>query len=461
MSRNRALFLLPLLALAAGWLSGLSSDGGSRQAGPAEEPELCQGYYLSEPAARHQLAEFARGYSSAAQWRARARRVREGILKGAGLIPAPRKCPLKPLAHGRRDYDGYSVENVAFESLPGFFVTGNLYRPKSGKPPHPAVLCPHGHFTSPGGGGRFRPDMQLRSAALARMGAVVFSYDMVGWGDSTQTTHEHPRVLALQLWNGIRALDYLESLGEVDMKRVGITGASGGGTQSFLLTAVDERVSVSVPVVMVSAHFFGGCNCESGMPIHRSRSHVTNNADIAALAAPRPQLLISCGEDWTKNTPGVEFPYIRNVYRLLGVEDRVANVHLAEEGHDYGPSKRAAALKFFAAHLGLDLGRVANPDSFEGVDERGVTVERPERLRVFDDRHPRPAQALKGDAAITAALESTRRGRPLPTFAPLSASPSRAGHETPPCDQGGGSPLEPSTNGSPWQATGHIRRSSR
>jgi len=386
-------------------LLGLSPFGKGQQES-AGEPELCQGNYLSEPAARHQLAEFARGYSTADEWRARARRVREGILGGAGLLPPPKKCALNPIIHSQRDHDGYSVENVAFESLPGFFVTGNLYRPKLGKAPYAAVLCPPGHFTYPGDGGRFRPDMQLRCATLTRMGAVVFSYDMVGWGDSTQTTHDHPRVLALQLWNSVRCLDFLASLGEVDMKRVGITGASGGGTQTFLLTAVDDRVAVSVPVVMVSAHFFGGCNCESGMPIHRSEFHVTNNADIAALAVPRPQLLLSCGEDWTKNTPQVEFPYLQNVYRLFGAADKVENIHLAAEGHDYGPSKRAAAFKFFARHLGLDLSRVANPACFEGIDESGVTIERPDLLRVFDDGHPRPSHALKGDEAITAALQA-------------------------------------------------------
>ncbi len=368
------------------------------------EPELCVGEYLSEPAARHQLAEFARKSRTPGEWKARARRVREGILKGAGLWPLPKKGSLNPVIHSRRAYSRYTVENVAFESLPGFYVTGNLYRPLQRKPPFAGILCPHGHFRYPSGGGRFRPDMQIRCATLAKMGAVVFSYDMVGWGDSTQTTHDHPQVLALQLWNSIRALDFLQSLQDVDSRRLGITGASGGGTQSFLLAAVDDRIKVSIPVVMVSAHFFGGCKCESGLPIHRGPAHETNNADIAALAAPRPQLLISCGEDWTKNNPEVEYPYSRNVYRLFNAAEAVENVHLAEEGHDYGPSKRAAAYKFFARHLGLDIDAVANPVGFEGVDESGVIIERAEVMRVFDSVHPRPAQALSGDQAISAAL---------------------------------------------------------
>jgi len=361
-----------------------------------EKPELCVGDFQTEAQAKEQLARFAGTYSNASEWQQRAQRIREGILRGAELLPLPKKCPLNPIVHSRREYQGYSVENVAFESLPGVFVTGNLYRPTKGTGPFAGILCPHGHWSKQEDYGRFRPDMQKRCAMFARMGAVVFAYDMVGYGDWAKAGWEHrqPKAFQLQLWNSIRAVDYLLSRSDVDPRRIAVTGASGGGTQSFMLAAVDDRVAVSIPVVMVSAHFFGGCVCESGMPVHKSTKHnyETSNVEIAAAAAPRPLLLVSDGKDWTKNTPDVEYPHIRCVYGLFGAADKVEYAHLPTEGHDYGLSKRLPVYQFLAKHLGMSLAQVQ--DAGGRISEDFVTIEPNDKLYVFDKEHPRPAHAV-------------------------------------------------------------------
>ena len=253
---------------------------GPGHAAESDEPQLCVGNYQTEAEAKAQLARFARTYSTLSEWQERARGIREGILRGTELWPMPRKCALNPIVRSKRQHDGYTVENVAIESLPGVFVTGSLYKPTAAGGILPAVLCPHGHWGSADDYGRFRPDMQKRCATLARMGAIVLSYDMVGYGDWAHAGWEHrrPDALKLQLWNSIRLVDYLTSRADVDPTRLAVTGASGGGTQTFLLTAVDDRIAVSVPTVMVSAHFFGGCVCESGMPIHKSKKRTTRRS---------------------------------------------------------------------------------------------------------------------------------------------------------------------------------------
>lgn len=370
------------------------------QPNPAR-PDLCQGAYFTEEQGAQALKTFATTYHDRASWEARASLIRKGIREGMNLSDKPNFAPLKPIRHSLRKMNGYTVENVAFESLPGFFVTGNLYRPINSSGKTAGILCPHGHAANQDA--RFLEQAQQRCATLARMGATVFIYDMLGYGDSKQCDHKVPEALTLQTLNGIRGLDFLTSLPDVDTTRIAMSGESGGGTQTFLLTALDPRIKVSVPVVMVSAHFFGGCVCESGMPIHKRPTHQTSNVEIAALAAPRPMLLVSDGKDWTKNTPAVEFPYIQTIYGYYNAKDQVENVHLPSEGHDYGPSKRAAAYRFLAKHLKLDLNRVLKDGQ---IDEGPNTLLTPVDLQVFTTDHPRPAHAVVGNDAVMALLHN-------------------------------------------------------
>ncbi|MBI5009432.1 MAG: acetylxylan esterase [Bacteroidia bacterium] len=391
-----------------------------------EKPLLRQGAYYTEEQGLAELKKMENMFSNAAQWEARKKLLRKNILKGLDLSPMPEKTPLNPVFGSKRIYDGYSVENVYFESIPGFYVFGNLYRPLDGSGKHPGILCPHGHFEGDtlGAWGRFHPDMQKRCATFARMGSVVFSYSMYGWGGESARQidpsaiiekpdperiarlHSVPLALTMQTWNSIRALDFLETLPEVDMAKIAVTGASGGGTQTFLLSAIDDRVSVSIPVVMVSCHFFGGCNCESGLPIHQSNKHLTNNAEIAAMIAPKPLLMISDGADWTKNEPEVELPFIKRIFEFYQKGDNVMNVHFPDGVHDYSFEKRLPVYYFLAKHLGLDINSVTAADST--IDESKSITEKATDLLSFTSNKPFPSEALIGSEAIEAAFKKLK-----------------------------------------------------
>ena len=362
---------------------------------------LRQGQVFTEDDAKAKLVEMAAKIPDAIAWKRHANAIRENILRGAKLERLPNPCSLNPIRHSRREMDGYSVENVAFEALPGFFITGNLYLPLESDAPIPGVLAPHGHRENK----RRVEETQYRSASMARMGAAVFAWDMLGYGESEPCKHKHKQSLRLQTFSSLRAVDFLLSLGIVDEDRLAVTGASGGGTQTFLLAAIDPRIDVSAPVVQVSAHFYGGCNCESGMPIHVHGEHETNNVEIAASIAPKPMLLVSNGDDWTVNTPQLEFPYVQRLYRMLGAEGNVQNAHFSEERHDYGPSKRKAVYRFFAKHLGLDLNSVQ--DTIGAIDESFVTMLQANDLAVFSEDHPRPDYSVKECAEVVRMLDAS------------------------------------------------------
>lgn len=387
-----------------------------------QKPGLRQGNFYTEEQGKAELKKMESMYSNKEQWEPRKQMLRTAILEGMNMSPLPKRTPLNAVVGSKRIKDGYTVENVYFESIPGYYVCGNLYRPLDDKQTHAAILCPHGHFMGDSLGmfGRFRPDQQKRCATLARMGAVVFSYSMYGWGEAlaqvdpdatiekpdtaiTEKYHNVPLALTMQTWNSMRALDFLETLPDVDKSRIGITGASGGGTQTFLLAALDDRVSVSVPVVMISCHFFGGCNCESGLPIHQSAKHFTDNAEIAAMIAPKPMLMVSDGADWTKNEPTVEYPFIKRTYSFYNAESNVENAHFPDGVHDYGYAKRIPVYNFLAKHLGLNLQAVTGPDG--NIDESKSEIEGTNLLLVFSSNHPLPSNALKGNEAIQQELD--------------------------------------------------------
>jgi dienelactone hydrolase len=357
-----------------------------------------------EPAYRTLNDTFAPpAFTDAAAWQRRAAFLREHILATAGLLPMPERRPLGAQVFGEVKRDDYTVSKVYFESLPGFFVTGNLYRPV-GDGPFPAVLTPHGHWAY----GRLENtsinSVPGRAIGLARQGFVVFTYDMVGYGDSRQVPHtfggrrEHMWGLSLaglQLWNAIRGLDFLESLPYVRKDRLGVTGESGGGTQTFLLSAVDDRVAVAAPVNMISLHMQGGCLCENPPGLRLD----TTNVEIAATIAPRPLLMIAATGDWTKNTLEREFPAVQSIYTLMGAPGKVEAVRFDAE-HNYHKGSREAMYGWMARWL------KASPATTR-IEERGFTAEAPADLLVFHQR-PLPAGAVDAERLTTRWIADAR-----------------------------------------------------
>lgn len=323
-------------------------------------------------------------------WQARREALRRQILAAAGLWPAPPKHPLNVLFAGRIERDGYTVEKVAIETMPGYWLGGNLYRPReAGR--HPAVLHPHGHWTY----GRLEHGPLCSTPALganfARNGVVVFAYDMAGYNDTVQTPHDFTgpeyqlwnfTPLGLQLWNSMRAADFLASLPDVDPGRLAMTGASGGGTQTFLLAAVDERLAAAAPVNMVSGLMQGGCICENAPGLRIG----TNNIEIAALFAPRPLLLVSATGDWTREVPKSEFPAMQRVWELHGRPGRIEAVQF-DAPHNYHKESREAVYEFFRKHLAPERAPWR---------ERNPTVEKLQDMLVFHGRRL-PEGALSFD----------------------------------------------------------------
>lgn len=364
--------------------------------------------------------------ATAAEWVARSAVVRRQILVSQGLWPMPTRGPLKAVIHGRIEREDYAVEKVYFESAPGFFVTGSLYRPLRPVGRVPAVLFAHGHWKDARlseeteaklrvelatGAERFeqggRSRFQAMCVQLARMGCVVWQWDMLSDSDarqfSAQVIHRFAKqrpemntvenwglystpaesrlqsVMGLQTWNAVRSLDFVLSLPEVDPERVAITGASGGGTQTMLLAAIDSRVKLSFPAVMVSTAMQGGCTCENSSLLRIG----TGNVEFAALFAPGPQGMTTAN-DWTREMSTKGFPELQRLYALLGAPKHV-HLHRGEHfPHNYNAVARSAFHTFLNQHF--KLGQK------EPVIERDYVPLTREQLTVWGPGHPAPKE---------------------------------------------------------------------
>jgi cephalosporin-C deacetylase-like acetyl esterase len=361
---------------------------------------------------------------SQGEWQQRREELRRRVLVATGLWPLPEKTPLNAVIHGKVERDGFTVEKVYFESVPGHFVTGLLFRPVGKLGRRAAVLCPHGH------GGRLqdygadkikqlvadgqekfeasgRYPKLARCAHLARMGCVTFIFDMLGYTDSQQISfelaHRFSRqrpdfdtleswglfstqaelrlqsIMGVQTWNSIRCLDFLCELPDVDPERIAVTGGSGGGTQTILLCGIDDRPVAAFPQGMVSSSMQGGCTCENCSLLRIG----TGNVELAGLFAPKPQAMTTAN-DWTKEmmVKGKGFPELQQLYELLGAKDNVECKPYLHFPHNYNAVTRADMYVWFNRHLKLGFDKPPVETDYKPLSKKEYTV--------WNEQHPKP-----------------------------------------------------------------------
>ncbi|MBR3480565.1 MAG: hypothetical protein IKH32_07720 [Prevotella sp.] len=328
---------------------------------------------------RQMLDWLSSKYSNKDEWEQRRailiKEVRERLQIDAFLDSCVKDKPA--ILSKIRKHDGYTTQNICLELTPGQHVFGTIYSPSRNKSNlksqtsnlKPLIICPDGHWPS-----RYRDDEQQRLATLARMGAICVDFDLYGYSQSADEVGDHhtARAHIFQAACGLKLLDWmLKNRTDIDTTRIAANGGSGGGTHTVILALLDNRITASAPVVHVASHFDGGCPCESGMPVQLAGGG-TCEAELAAIIAPKPLLLVSDGGDWTHTNPELEFPFIQRIFGFYDAKANVRNVHLPHERHDFGPNKRQAVYEFFANVFGLDR---------KMIDESKVTIESPETMQ--------------------------------------------------------------------------------
>jgi len=371
-------------------------------------------------------------------WQDRAAYVRRQMQVACGLWPMPARPAIAATVHGKVERDDFTVERVFFESHPGLYVTGSLFRPKGEGKNRPIVLCPHGHWTNARfyahDAAKIKQELELgaeifeqggstpiqaRCVQLARMGCVVFLYDMLGYADNQTLSYDlihrfgkhRPEMnsadhwglfsaqselrllnaLGLQTWNSMRALDWLVTLPDVDPTRVGVTGASGGGTQTFLLACLDDRVTAAFPAVMVSTSMQGGCTCENASYLRVN----TGNIEFAALVAPRP-IAMSAAQDWTKELETKGLPELKTHFARMGVPDNVAGKFFPFE-HNFNHTSRMMMYDWFNKHLKLGVTEPLQEHDYVPLSEAELTV--------WNSEYPAPPTGDEAELKVLRAFD--------------------------------------------------------
>jgi len=329
-----------------------------------------------------------------ADWLQWQQQVRQTLMKIVG--PFPERTPLNPQITGTIQKKGYRVEKIIFQSRPNFYVTGCLFIPDNIKGKRPAILNVIGHTDI-----AFRDELyQVLILNLVKKGFIVFAIDPIGQGERLQyfdaekgksiiggPTSEHSYVgnqcflcgvsLARYfIWDGMRAIDYLISRKEVDPNRIGVTGISGGGTQTTYISAFDDRVKAAAPACYITGfrrllESIGPQDAEQNF-YHGVAESITH-ADLLEVRAPKPTLIVSTTRDFF-SIQGVRetFHEVQKAYRAFGMEDHIDMVE-DDYGHGYTPKNRKAIYAFFQKYLDLPGDTKDEPVEILSHDELTVT----------------------------------------------------------------------------------------
>jgi len=405
---------LPQAAFAQGWSM-------------AENPELAD--FFEDEVSRIERASELTRYATLKDWEADRPVLRQQLFDMLGLAPLPEKTPLIPVVTGTVEHPEFVVERLHFQSLPGLYVTGNLYRPKVQTGPLPAILyvCGHGRVKQDGVSLGNKTHYQHHGGWFARNGYVCLTIDTLQLGEIEGIHHGTNNLnrwwwnsrgytpAGVEAWNCIRALDYLESRPEVDAGKLGVTGRSGGGAYSWWIAALDDRIQCAVPVAGITSmrtHVIDGCiegHCDC---MYMLNFHRWDFALVAALVAPRPLLISNTDKDGIFPLEGVVDVHrqTRHIYRLYGA-DKQLGLQITEGPHEDTQELHIHAFRWFNRFFRSDKSM---------IEKTAVKFFEPPQLKVFpqlptDELNTRIDETFVAAASTPTAEEILKRQTSLIT----------------------------------------------